>query len=197
MLTQFSMNRLVALLALAFCLPLTAHADDASRRAKAQQMIDLLHTDRMVEQVNASILKQMSDAAGKLLGPNPTAQNQTRLADFEKKVSQATDAELGWKTMQPSFIDLYSKTFTEPELDAIIAFYSTPAGTALLNKMPSIDAQATQLEHSRMVVLQPQLGHLFDDFRKSQSTPSTGATPAPSAAPLPSAAPTPATSTPK
>jgi hypothetical protein len=187
--TSISMHRLALLLTLVLCLPLAAHADQASRRAKAAQLVVLLHTERMVQQASADILKQVSDAAENATGPNPTPQNQARLADFEKNISQLIDTQLGWKAMQPAFTDLYAKTFTEQELDVIVAFYKSPAGVALLENMPTIDAQATQLAHSRLDALQPQLNQLFDDFRKSQAPPTPAASPA--------AAPAPTTSTPK
>ena len=190
---------LALLLTLALCLPLAARADEAPHRAKAAQLVALLHTERMVQQVSDSIMKQLSDAAESSLGPNPTSENKARLDDFEKKIAQLVDAQLGWKAMQPAFVDIYVKTFTEQQLDAIVAFYRTPAGVALLSTMPSIDAQATQLAKSRMDALQPKLNQLFDDFRKSQAAPAPATTPAP-AAPAPAAskpaAPAPAASKP-
>ena len=177
------LHRLALLLVLVLCLPLAARADQASRRAKAAQLVVLLHTERMVQQASADILKQVSDAAENATGPNPTPQNQARLADFEKNISQLIDTQLGWKAMQPAFTDLYAKTFTEQELDFILAFYKSPAGVALLENMPTIDAQATQLAHSRLDALQPQLNQLFDDYRKSQTPPPAPASPATSPVP--------------
>jgi hypothetical protein len=174
--------RLVLLLTLVLCLPLAAHADQASRHAKAAQLVALLHTDRMVQQVSANVLKQVSDTAESATGANPTPESKAQLAGFEKKVSQLIDSQLGWKQMQPAFIDLYARNFTDAELDAIVAFYKTPAGIALLSKMPGIDAQANQLAQSRMAALQPQMAQLYNDFRNSQSAP-----PAPAAAPTPTA----------
>jgi hypothetical protein len=106
------------------------------------------------------------------------------------------DAQLGWKAIEPSIVDLYAKNFTEQELDAIVAFYKTPAGLALIAKIPWIDSQVQQLAQSRLTILQPQIGQALDDFRKSQA-----AAPAPAAAPAtthaPAVAPAPTGSTPK
>jgi hypothetical protein len=78
---------------------------------------------------------------------------------------------LDWKALGPAIIDIYTQTFTEQELDAIVTFYKTPAGIALLDKMPQINDQVEQLAHSRLVILQPQISQAFDDFRKSQAPP--------------------------
>ena len=194
---RLRLNPLSLLLPLVLCLPLTARADEASHRAKAAQMVTLLRSETMVQKASATILKQVSDALEKAVGPNPTPQNKAQLADFENKASQMIDAQVGWKALEPSIIDFYEKAFTEPELDVIIAFYRTPTGTALRNNMPEIDAQVQQLAQSKLVILQTQINQVFDDFRKSQAPP-PAATAAPSTAPasaMPPAATAPAAST--
>jgi hypothetical protein len=45
------MKRIVLLLALVVCLPLRGHADETSRRAKAHEMLALLHMDRLMDQM--------------------------------------------------------------------------------------------------------------------------------------------------
>ena len=198
---RLRLHRLALFLALVLCLPLAAragqapaahpsqvpaaHADDASRRAKAAQLVTLLHTERMVQQNSATIMKQVSDAAEKEIGPNPTPESKARLAGLENIISQLIDAQLDWKALGPTIIDIYAQTFTEQELDVIVTFYKTPAGIALLDKMPQINDQVEQLAHSRLVILQPQIRQAFDDFRKSQAPPPPAASPA--AAPAPSA----------
>ena len=198
---RLRLHRLALFLALVLCLPLAAragqapaahpsqcpaaHADDASRRAKAAQLVTLLHTERMVQQNSATIMKQVSDAAEKEISPNPTPESKARLAGLENIISQLIDAQLDWKALGPTIIDIYAQTFTEQELDVIVTFYKTPAGIALLDKMPQINDQVEQLAHSRLVILQPQIRQAFDDFRKSQAPPPPAASPA--AAPAPSA----------
>ena len=107
------------------------------------------------------------------------------------------DAQLDWKALGPAIIDIYAQTFTEPELDAIVTFYKTPAGSALLDKMPQINDQVEQLAHSRLVILQPQIRQAFDDFRKGQAPPSPAAAPAPAATTPAPAASKPSASSPK
>ena len=188
--TRALTNRSALLLALTLCLPLAAHADDASRRAKAQEMITLIHTDRMVQQVSTNFMKQLSAAGEKLIGPNATPENKTQLTNFEKKFSDMIDSQIGWKVMEPQLTDIYSKTFTEEELTGILAFYKSPPGIALVEKMPAVNGEATQLLQSRMAVLQPQMKQMYEDFQRSQVAPTPAATPAPTLAPATPSAPT-------
>jgi hypothetical protein len=172
------MNRSALILVLALCLPIASRADEANHRAKAQEMIVLLHTDRMVKQVSTNFMKQLSTAAEKVIGPNATGEKKAQLADFEKKFAQMIDAQVGWDVLEPALTDYYQRAFTEEELDAIVAFYKTPAGSALVEKMPDVNAQATRLLQSKMAAVQPQMKQMYEDFQKSQA-----ATAAPSASP--------------
>jgi hypothetical protein len=174
-------RRLALLLALALPLSLAAQtappaqtapsADDAAHRAKAQEMMEQLHAHEMVAQVSVNLNKQLDDAGDKAIGPNPTPENTAKLAAFKKQAAQAIEDELGWKVMQVGFTDVYAKTFTDEELSAIVAFYKSPAGAALLAKMPTVNSQVDKFGNSRMTVLQPELKKLFEDFKASLSTP--------------------------
>jgi hypothetical protein len=183
----FPMNRTALVLVLALCLPIAARADEATHLAKAQEMITLLHTDRMVKQVSANFMKQLSTAGEKLIGPNATPEAKDQLAEFEKKFAQMIDAQVGWDVMQPALTDYYTKAFTEEELDVIVTFYKTPAGAALVEKMPAVNTQATQLLQSKMAAVQPQMKQMYEDFQKSQAA--VSATPAPAASPTPPTSP--------
>ncbi|MGA1981350.1 MAG: DUF2059 domain-containing protein [Acidobacteriaceae bacterium] len=177
------MNRIALLLALALCLPLAARADEASHRAKAEEMMSLLHTERQVEQNADAIMKQVSDVADQAIGPNPTPDAKAKAADFEKQARQMVDDQVSWKVIQSQFTDIYAKSFTDEELDGIIAFYKSPAGSALLTKMPDINQQISQFAGGRVQAMRPQLQQLFTDFKKNLAPPPPFLGPVPPAAP--------------
>jgi len=186
-------HRLALLLVLTLTIPLAARADEASHRAKAQEIMALLRTQSMVKQISDNITKQVRDAAASIAGENPSPAIKIKAADFVKQSTQLIDTQLGWNSMQAGFTDVYVKNFTEGELDGIIVFYKTPAGISLLDKMPTVNSQVTQFGSTRMTALQPQMKKLFDDLRKSAAT-----EPQKPAAPPTLGAPTaPATSAPK
>jgi hypothetical protein len=160
-------RRLAFLLALALSCSLTARADEASHRAKANEVMVILHTQPMVHNISETLKKKIADAADQIAGPAPTESGKAKVVDFEKKANQIIDAQLGWETMQARFTDIFAKNFTEEQLDSIIAFYKSPAGVALLETMPTVNDQMTQFGNSQITALQPQLKQLFEDFQKS------------------------------
>jgi hypothetical protein len=161
------MNRSILLLLLSSVLPLTARADDASRRAKAEEMITLAHVDRMSQQVIDNLMQQTTLVTTQRSGGTLTPEKQAALADFQKKLSAVLEPQIGWKALEPSFVDIYAKAFTEDQLDAIIVFYKSPAGAALMEKMPEINQAANQLLQTKIVAMQGQVRQMFQDFQQS------------------------------
>jgi hypothetical protein len=140
----------------------------------------------MVQNISDNIKKQIVDAAGSVTGPTPSPDQETKAVEFEKQAGQLIDTQLGWEVMKTALTDIYTKAFTEEQLDGIITFYKTPAGTALLDNMPAVNTQVQQFGSAHLTALQPQLKDLFENFRKNV----TAAAPAskPDAPPPPASA---------
>ena len=165
------MNRSFAVLVIALCLPLTARADDTSKRAKAQELIGILHSEQAINQVSAGLMKQVTDAAQQVTGTDPTPDKKTRLDEFEKKVTGMFNEQFSWSVMGPQIVTLYANTFTEDELTAIVNFYKSPAGTAFLAKAPQINQQLSQIAQPKIAALQTQIRQAFEEFRRAQQPP--------------------------
>jgi hypothetical protein len=159
------MKRSALLLVLvAITIPLTARADEASRRAKAQEMVSLLHMDSLMKQLVDTIHQQATANVQQLAGKSLTPENQAKVEDFQNRMFALIDSQMSWKAMEPDILDLYARTFTDEELDGILAFYKSPAGVSMVEKLPGLTAQATQLAQLRMAKLQPQLRQMILDF---------------------------------
>jgi hypothetical protein len=115
------MKRIALLFTLVLSLPLTAYADEASRHAKAQEMLTLLHMDRLLDQTMNNMLAQMSAVTKQLGGNNVQPEDQAKIEEFQKKVFQLIQSQMGWKTLEPDYVDIYVKNFTDEQLDAILA----------------------------------------------------------------------------
>jgi uncharacterized protein len=161
------MKRIAIILTLLFTLPLGARADDASRHAKAQEMVTLLHLDKLLAQVMDVVMTQ-ANAMSKQLGGETTPEQQAKLDAFQKKAFALIDTQLGWKTMQPVYVDLYAKAFTDEELDGILAFYKSPAGVAMIEKTPALTAQSQQIALQKIQAIQPQMKQLVEDFKNGK-----------------------------
>jgi hypothetical protein len=164
------MKRVALLLTLVLCLPLAAHADETSRRTKAREMLILLHMDSLLDQVMNNMLNQMSTMTKQLGGNHVKPEDQAKMEEFQKKVFQLIQSQMGWKTLEPDYVDMYARNFTDEQLDAILVFYKSPAGEAVIEKLPTLTTQGTELAQARMTSLMPQLKQMIADYAKNAST---------------------------
>jgi len=172
------MKRLAFLLVFALSLPLTAHADEASKRAKVQEMLTMLHVDRMMAQLMDNAMRQVTAFTNQTLGKDLTDDKKAELEAFQKQLYGVVDSQVGWKAMEPAYVDLYSQTYTEEELDAIIAFYKTPAGASMLGKAPELNQKSMAMIQQKMQTLQPQIQQMIQDYTKKLApAPAAPATP--------------------
>lgn len=72
---------------------------------------------------------------------------------------------LDWAQLEPMFVDIYRRSFTREEVDALVAFYRTPAGRALISKMPAVMQNSMTAMQARMADLQPRMAKLQSDLQ--------------------------------
>jgi hypothetical protein len=54
------------------------------------------------------------------------------------KMTAALDDALNWDSLQAMYLRIYKASFTQDEVDGMLAFYRTPAGQAMINKLPLV-----------------------------------------------------------
>jgi hypothetical protein len=61
---------------------------------------------------------------------------------------------------------MYIDTFTQEEVDGLLAFYRTPAGRAMIEKMPILLGKMMQQTQARMQRLMPQIMQIAQESAK-------------------------------
>ena len=79
---------------------------------------------------------------------------QLKLRDATQKSAEAMREEMSWAKMKPLMVRIYAESFTQEEVDGLIAFYESPAGKAFAKKMPMV------MEKS-MLLMQERIGPLM------------------------------------
>jgi hypothetical protein len=160
------MRRLTSFFVVPLLLTLPARADDASRRAKAEQLVTMEHLEANINKASENLAARMDEIADHLVGNNPTADQKAKIEDFKKHVSKSIDTNFAWTAMKPKVVDLFASNFTEEQLNAIIGFYQTPAGAALLEKLPQINAQFNQLGTSALTNMSAEMQKTLHDLQQ-------------------------------
>ena len=118
-------------------------ATQASAAPASAESIDTLltltQTQRLLDGMYANIdqvMKQSMHAA--MQGEVVTPERQRVMDDMSRKFATIFREEMNWTKLRPMYVRIYQESFTQEEVDGLIAFYRTPAGTALVEKMPLV-----------------------------------------------------------
>jgi hypothetical protein len=154
---------LTLLLALLVFTPL-AHADDAARAAKAEKLMEVMHVDRMLSSVFDSLKTQMPAMLGAVGSTeNMTAQQKAVFEEFQGKLIDLLNEEMHTGVM-PHMAEIYARTFTDEELDAMITFYSSPVGQSVLLKLPQITQNSATVMQGLIGDMMPKMKALSEEY---------------------------------
>lgn len=174
--------RLITFVVLAICMAASARADESSKRAKVHELFAVLHTDQTVDQVMNTVMKQVSANTAQMTGATELPpEAKAKLDDFQKQVFALVSNQVGWQAMEPEYTELYVQTYTEQELDGILAFYKSPEGASMIAKTPGLVEKSVALSQERMKAVMPQLMQLLQEFAKRMKSPAPAANSAPAA----------------
>lgn len=117
--------------------------------------------DRMRERVSAVMDNAVKQG---LRGKQPNAKQQKAIKRMKTRMVALMQKSLSWDKLEPVYIRLYKESFTEKEVKGMLAFYRTPAGQAVIHKMPTL-IQKTMREIQGMTMgMMPQMRQIQKDF---------------------------------
>lgn len=142
-----------------------ALADEAAKTAKIEEMLQLTKADQMINQMLDQVRSMQTQQLARMDLP---PERRARAQEMQSKISQLISASLSWEKLRPQYVKLYSDAFTEEELAAILAFYKSPAGRAMLEKMPQLMLKSMSIGQQAVANIQPEIERLVREEQGKQ-----------------------------
>ncbi|KRA40093.1 DUF2059 domain-containing protein [Pseudoxanthomonas sp. Root630] len=139
-----------------------APASEASVRA----LLEVTKTREMLDQVYDQVDTMYADSMRQAFGGTLTADQQARVDRLSTRMMALMKQELSWDVLAPMYMDIYRKSFSEGEVQEMLAFYRTPGGQAVINKMPLVMQHTMQAMQERMGALMPAMQQLLAEELK-------------------------------
>ncbi len=142
----------------------TAMAEPASE-SSIKQLLAVTQAKKLLDGMQAQLDSLMDNVIQQALkGKSPTAKQQEAITHMKNNMVALLQGDLAWEKLEPMYLRLYTESFTEEEVGGMLAFYKTPAGQAVINKMPVL-MQKTMLEVQKMSSgLAPRMQEIQKDF---------------------------------
>jgi hypothetical protein len=135
-------------------LALASQPTDASVR----ELLKVTESQKLVDASEAqmdSVMRATMQQA--LKGQTVTPDIQESLDDMRGKMIALMRQEMRWDVLEPKFLDIYKQSFSQAEVDGMLAFYKSETGRAVIAKMPVVMQHTMQMMQQMMLALMPKL----------------------------------------
>jgi len=129
---------------LAFLSPPTVRADEATHRAAAEALLNLMDMEKLMSQSVDQMLQVQ-------------VQQNPAIAPYQAQMKSFLSKYMSWASMKDDMVKIYVGEFTEPELKELAAFYQTPLGRKTVQKMPALLAKGAEMGQKRVQEHLPEL----------------------------------------
>jgi hypothetical protein len=111
-------------------------------------------TEDMIQQIDEVIRVNAEQA---LNGKKLNTKEQAIFDDTRAKLAALFKKEISWSSMEPVYRKAYRESFSQEEVDGMIAFYQTPVGQAVARKQPAVAQATIAATQQKMAALTPQV----------------------------------------
>jgi hypothetical protein len=123
-----------ALSLLIFAWPVLAN-DAPPSDASIQELLTLTRSEELVNGMKPQLNAMISDSINQVSrGNQATPERQAVVDRMREKMVAAFDESFNLESLQMITLRVYQATYTQDEVDGLIAFYKTAPGQALINK---------------------------------------------------------------
>jgi uncharacterized protein len=138
-------------------------------------LLDVMQSKKMVEAMSQQVDSMYAGMVGKILeGKDLTPEQQQQIQARREKARDLFKQMFSWDSMERFYMKVYGETFTQSEVDGMTAFYSSPAGQAVIVKLPLAMRNSMAMMQERMQSLVPQLQQMAKETAEQIKAGDTG-----------------------
>jgi hypothetical protein len=145
------------------CLLGSARAEPPSPES-LERLYKLTRAEAMVDAVYDNMKGMMAQMRQQMDPGNKLPPERRRI--MEKAADDAMNmvrADFTSQKLQLQFVNVYGETFTQEEVDGLIAFYASPVGQSFVAKLPQVTQKSMAYTQAQMQSLMPRLMKLMQD----------------------------------
>ena len=122
------------------------------------QLLELSKAGKLMDSVWAQMDGMMKASMKQVTQGKPLNADEQAIMDKQQaKMMAIMKDELSWDKMKDMFVQAYRETFSQEDIDGLIAFYKSPAGQSFVDKQPELMKRTMALMQQRMVPMMQEI----------------------------------------
>ena len=136
----------------------TTQSESRPSEESVRHLLEVMQAQKIVQTLSAQMDGMFDSMVKKQLeGQDVTPEQRQAIEARRKAASDMVKELLSWDSMESLYLKVYEDTFTQEEIDGMAAFYSSPAGRAVIAKMPLAAKNSLSEMQQRMQQMIPKL----------------------------------------
>jgi hypothetical protein len=160
--------------------------------ASVRKLLAAAHLDALLGATSKQVEASLRAGMKREIEGQPLNAKQLSIMDgMQEKMVAIMNEELDWTRMQDHVVELYRDTFTQQEVNGMLAWYNSPTGKAVVAKEPLIMQKVTDETQRRVRDMVPRLMQLQKETAaqlKAAASPPEASDGPPAAPPAPAPA---------
>jgi len=144
-------------LALFFAAAAPCRAAEATL-ASIEQLLVVTKSESALESMYTYLEQLMGSNMQQATQGKPLSDEQRRLLEAQAhQFGIVMRQEMSWANLKDLYVQIYRETFSEEEIQGLVAFYVSPVGQAFVDKMPQVMQRTMAIMQQRMQPLMPKM----------------------------------------
>jgi uncharacterized protein len=161
-LIQFLRGLLAASL---LALSANALADAPPSEASIRDLLAATEARNLIQDMSGQIDKMMEQSMGEALkGKSVGAEEEKVLKKARERMAAVVKDLISWESMEPFYIKVYQDSFSQDEVNAMLAFYRSDAGKAVTRKLPQVMRSAIAEMQKRIPQMMVRMKEAQDEM---------------------------------
>ena len=124
-------------------------APDSASKEDVKKLFDVMASREQMAQMMQQLFAQMQSLSREQVKKRHPDVTEADLARMDRQ-SEELIRNFPLDEMLSDMVPVYQKHFTKSEIDALTAFYGSPAGQKFLHEMPAVTAETMQAVYPRI-----------------------------------------------
>lgn len=160
------MKTYIAIALAILCTAISGHAAPPSEKS-VNELLDLSRMDKTLDQMMTQMDVGMKNGMQQgLRGRTLTPEQQAAAEKLTSEMAGIMKEELSMPKLKPLYLQVYRETFTQEEVEGLIAFYKSATGKAFVEKLPLVMQRAGALMQERMGPMMQKLSGMQNEFMR-------------------------------